>query len=97
MFYSRRKSSTVIKNWFNVDVLDQNVNVTHPKINSSINHEFQKEIEQIKKYVLAIRMSETTTEASHQQAKNKNNFKIHPCIEIYNDEDIYFDDFEFCK
>jgi len=97
MFYSRRKSSTVIKNWFNVELLDQNVNVTQPKINSVINHEFQQEIEQIKKYVLAIRMSETTTEASHQLAKNKNNFKIYPCSEIYNDEDIYFDDFEFCK
>jgi hypothetical protein len=97
MFYSRRKNSTIIKNWFNVDLLDQNVNVTEPKINLFINHEFQQEIEDIKKYVLAIRMNETTTEATHQQARNKNNFRIYPCCEINNEENVFFEDFEFCK
>lgn len=97
MSYSRRKNATIIKNWFNVDVLDQDVKVKNFIINTSINLDFQKEIEDIKKYILAIRINEITTDSTEKVARNRNNFRIYPCYEIDNEEELSFEEFEFCK
>ncbi len=97
MFYSRRKNSAIIKNWFNVDLLDQNITVLSHSINGDIEKEFENEIDNIKKYVLAIRINESTTDDTKKSAKSRNNFSVFPCVSIHNSENIQLDDFEFCK